>query len=135
MTQAIYYIMRKMLLILLLTSCFALVATGAMAQSENTVKNVSVMNLDYTVKEAPKSELGTVVSAVLDVLSDKTTTEEPGYADALRASVITALGNVRRFSVSDGRQLVSAMGVRSVLPTIPTSLSTAPSTTSLLRGN
>ena len=97
--------MRKMLLILLLTSCFALVATGAMAQSENTVKNVSVMNLDYTVKEAPKSELGTVVSAVLDVLSDKTTTEEPGYADALRASVITALGNVRRFSVSDGRQV------------------------------
>lgn len=94
-----------MLLILLLTSCFALVATGAMAQSENTVKNVSVMNLDYTVKEAPKSELGTVVSAVLDVLSDKTTTEEPGYADALRASVITALGNVRRFSVSDGRQV------------------------------
>ena len=97
--------MRKMLLILLLTSCFALVATGAMAQSENTVKNVSVMNLDYTVKEAPKSELGTVVSAVLDVLSEKTTTEEPGYADALRASVITALGNVRRFSVSDGRQV------------------------------
>ena len=80
--------MMKQLFRLILMSCFALVTTGAMAQNENAVKNVSVMNLDYTVKEAPKSELGTVVSAVLDVLADKTTTEEPGYADALRASVM-----------------------------------------------
>ena len=97
--------MRKILLRIVLTLCFALVATGAMAQSENAIKNVSVMNLDYMVKESPKTQLGTVVSAVLDVLSDKTTTEEPGYTDALRASVITALGYVRRFSVSDGRQV------------------------------
>ena len=97
--------MRKILLRIVLTSCFVLVATGAMAQSENAIKNVSVMNLDYMVKESPKTQLGTVVSAVLDVLSDKTTTEEPGYTDALRASVITALGYVRRFSVSDGRQV------------------------------
>jgi hypothetical protein len=76
-----------------------------MAQSENALPNVSVMELSYMVKEAPKSDVGTVVSAVLDVLADQTTTEEPGYADALRASVIMALGNVRRFAVSDGLQV------------------------------
>ena len=80
-------------------------AMGMMAQSENGMQNVSVMEMDYTVKEAPKSELGTVVGAVLDVLADQTTTEQPGYADALRASVMMALGNVRRFTVTDGRQV------------------------------
>lgn len=80
-------------------------ATDMMAQSENAVQNVSVMKLDYMVKEGQKSKLETVVGAVLDVLADQTTTEEPGYADALRASVIMALGNVRRFSVTDGLQM------------------------------
>ena len=88
---------------LLLTA--VLLTTGIMAQRENALQNVSVMELTYTVKEAPKSDVGTVVSAVLDVLADQTTTEEPGYADALRASVIMALGNVRRFAVSDGLQV------------------------------
>ncbi len=89
--------------ILFLASVF--LTTGAMAQSENAIQNVSVTELTYMVKEAPKSDVGTVVSAVLDVLADQTTTEEPGYADALRASVIMALGNVRRFVVSDGLQV------------------------------
>lgn len=89
--------------ILFLASVF--LTTGAMAQSENAIQNVSVTELTYMVKEAPKSDVGTVVSAVLDVLADQTTTEEPGYADALRASVIMALGNVRRFAVSDGLQV------------------------------
>ena len=89
--------------ILLLIVVF--LTTGIMAQRENALQNVSVMELTYTVKEAPKSDVGTVVSAVLDVLADQTTTEEPGYADALRASVIMALGNVRRFAVSDGLQV------------------------------
>ena len=80
-------------------------SSGAMAQRENTLQNVSVMELSYMMKEGPKSDLGTVVGAVLDVLADQTTTEEPGYTDALRASVIMALGNVRRFSVTDGRQV------------------------------
>jgi hypothetical protein len=69
------------------------------------VQNVSVMEMSYTVKEAPKSAVGTVVGAVLDVLADQTTTEEPGYSDALRASVIMALSNVRRFTVTDGLQV------------------------------
>lgn len=80
-------------------------ATVVMAQSENAIKNVSVMDLNYQVKEAPKSELGTVVGAVLDVLADQTTQEQPGYADAVRSSIITALGYVRRFSVTDGHQV------------------------------
>lgn len=79
--------------------------TGMMAQSENAVQNVSVMELDYMTKETPKSDLGAVVGAVLDVLSDQTTSEEPGYSDALRASVIMALSNVRRFTVTDGLQV------------------------------
>jgi hypothetical protein len=45
------------------------------------------------------------VGAVLDVLADQTTSEEPGYSDALRASVIMALSNVRRFTVTDGLQV------------------------------
>ena len=89
--------------ILFLIAVFA--TTGIMAQRENALQNVSVMELSYMMKEAPKSDVGTVVSAVLDVLADQTTTEEPGYADALRASVIMALGNVRRFAVSDGLQV------------------------------
>lgn len=89
--------------ILFLIAVFA--TTGIMAQHENALQNVSVMELSYMMKEGPKSDVGTVVSAVLDVLADQTTTEEPGYADALRASVIMAMGNVRRFAVSDGLQV------------------------------
>lgn len=96
----------KEILRFVLTTCFAMMATtGMMAQSENAVQNVSVMELDYMTKETPKSDLGAVVGAVLDVLSDQTTSEEPGYSDALRASVIMALSNVRRFTVTDGLQV------------------------------
>lgn len=84
----------------------ATIAVGnAQNVPENMVQNVSVMEMSYTVKEAPKSAVGTVVGAVLDVLADQTTTEEPGYSDALRASVIMALSNVRRFTVTDGLQV------------------------------
>lgn len=84
----------------------ATIAVGnAQNVPENMVQNVSVMEMSYTVKEAPKSAVGTVVGAVLDVLADQTTTEEPGYSDALRASVIMALSNVRRFKVTDGLQV------------------------------
>ena len=51
------------------------VAMPVMAQEENALQNISVCELSYTIKEAPKSELGTVVGAVLDVLADQTTTE------------------------------------------------------------
>ena len=90
---------------IILSLLSVVLATGLMAQKENAMQNVSVMELDYMIKEGPKSELGTVVGAVLDVLADQTTTEEPGYSDALRASVIMALSNVRRFTVTDGRQV------------------------------
>lgn len=87
----------------------ALMATMAVGNAQNEADNmphnVSVMNLDYMIKEAPKSDLGTVVGAVLDVLAEQTTSVEPGYADALRASVIMALSNVRRFTVTDGLQV------------------------------
>ena len=98
--------MKKELFRIVLTACFAIMATtGMMAQDKNAMQNVSVMELTYMVKETPKSNVATVVGAVLDVLADQTTTEEPGYTDALRASVIMALGNVRRFNVTDGLQV------------------------------
>lgn len=83
----------------------AILAMDMMAQHENAIQNVSVMEMEYTMKEGPKSDVATVVGAVLDVLADQTTEEQPGYAEALRASVIMALGNVRRFAVTDGRQV------------------------------
>ena len=89
----------------ILAVLFIAFSMGMKAQGENALQNVSVMELSYTMKEAPKSELGTVVSAVLDVLADQTTEEQPGYVEAVRANVITALGNVRRFQVTDGRQV------------------------------
>lgn len=80
--------------------------TAVMAQQDNNaLQNVSVMEFDYQVKEAPRSDVGVVVGAVLDVLADQTTTEQPGYAEAVRSSIIAAMGNVRRFQITDGRQV------------------------------
>jgi hypothetical protein len=93
--------MKKVFLLLL----SIVMTTDMMAQKENAIQNVSVMELTYMMKEGIKSDVATVVGAVLDVLADQTTEEQPGYADALRASVITALGNVRRFAVTDGLQV------------------------------
>ena len=94
--------MRKLILTVVLMTTMAV--GNAQNEPGNMPLNVSVMELDYMMKEGPKSELGTVVGAVLDVLADQTTSEEPGYSDALRASVIMALSNVRRFTVTDGLQ-------------------------------
>lgn len=94
--------MRKLILTVVLMTTMAV--GNAQDEPGNMPLNVSVMELDYMMKEGPKSELGTVVGAVLDVLADQTTSEEPGYSDALRASVIMALSNVRRFTVTDGLQ-------------------------------
>ena len=95
--------MRKLIMTVALMA--TMTVANAQNEADNMLQNVSVMELDYMIKEAPKSELGTVVGAVLDVLADQTTSEEPGYSDALRASVIMALSNVRRFTVTDGRQV------------------------------
>ena len=94
--------MRKLIMTVVLMTTMAV--GNAQNEPGNMPLNVSVMELDYMMKEGPKSELGTVVGAVLDVLADQTTSEEPGYSDALRASVIMALSNVRRFTVTDGLQ-------------------------------
>ena len=89
--------------VIIFFSLFA--AMPLMAQNSNAQQNVSVGELSYMIKEQPKSELGTVVGAVLDVLAERTTEEQPGYVDAVRASVMMALSNVRRFTVSDGLQV------------------------------
>lgn len=95
--------MRKLIMTVVLMATMAV--GNAQNEPGNMPLNVSVMELDYMMKEGPKSELGTVVGAVLDVLADQTTSEEPGYSDALRASVIMALSYVRRFTVTDGLQV------------------------------
>ena len=95
--------MKKNVLIMTLA---LLTALPTVAQTENARKNVSVGELGYTIKEQKQPGLGTVVGAVLDVLADQTTQEQPGYVDAVRANIITALGHVRRFTVTDGLQVV-----------------------------
>ena len=82
-----------------------MMVVAMMAQDANALQNVSVGELNYTVKEQDKTAVETVVGAVLDVLAEQTTTEQPGYADAVRASVVAALGNVRRFVVTDMREV------------------------------
>ena len=55
-----------------------LMAMPMMAQSENAMQNVSVTDLTYMIKEQPKSELGTVVGAVLETsLSTAPSTTSP----------------------------------------------------------
>ena len=90
-------------------------AMPVMAQNNNAQQNVSVGELSYMIKEQPKSELGTVVGAVLDVLAERTTEEQPGYVDAVRANVMTALSNVRRFIVSDGLQVAPNEGTNLII--------------------
>lgn len=97
--------MKKNRLPLLLTAlpiiCAGTTLTAQVA--ENSAININVTELGYTVKQGQViSEAGAVVERVLDVLADKFTKEEPGYSDAVRASVIKALGDVRRFRVNDG---------------------------------
>ena len=102
--------MKKVLIILAL-----FMAMPVMAQNNNAQQNVSVGELSYMIKEQPKSELGTVVGAVLDVLAERTTEEQPGYVDAVRANVMTALSNVRRFIVSDGLQVAPNEGTNLII--------------------
>ena len=52
------------------------IALPMTAQDENSLKNVSVGELSYTIKEEPKTNLGTVVGAVLDVLAEQQTIAE-----------------------------------------------------------
>ena len=105
MSKRLFHLAGKRVWLISLFYLFTLSPLTAVAQDENAIQNVSVGELTYMIKEAPKSDVGTVVGAVLDVLADQTKTEQPGYTDALRASVIMALGNVRRFMVTDGLQV------------------------------
>lgn len=113
------YTVKKILFVLAL-----FMALPMMAQDENALQNVNVGELSYTIKEEPKTNLGTVVGAVLDVLSDQQTTEQPGYVDALRASVIMALGNVRRFVITDGFQVEANADTNILLDGVVNYLST-----------
>lgn len=88
----------SLFLSLLLLTCFS---QQTKAQVNNSNVNVSIEKLSYTMKGEKPTELTTVVGAVLDAIADKTTTEQAGYADAVRASIATALGHVRRFTVID----------------------------------
>lgn len=88
----------------LITIAAALImSTSLMAQNVNAKLNVSVTKLNYTEKN--KSKTDGILDVLADAMNDQTVTEQPGYVDAVRASVIQALGYVRRFTVSDGLQV------------------------------
>ncbi len=81
-------------------AAFIGMAPTAVAQDENRTLSVSVGELEYTVKEQPTSKAGKVLGAVIDVLTEQMHREQPGYTSA-----VTALGDVRRFQVTDGLQV------------------------------
>ena len=83
-------------------AAFIAMASPAAAQDDNRTLSVSVGELEYTVKEQPTSK---VLGAVIDVLTEQMHREQPGYTSAVRSSVVTALGDVRRFQVTDGLQV------------------------------
>lgn len=92
----------------LITIATALFMTmSLMAQDENAVLNVTVGDINYTAKKSDKTSTSEVLEILTNALAEQTISEEPGYADAVRSSVITALGHVRRFMVSDGHQVSS----------------------------
>lgn len=93
--------MKTKLWMLTLLLCGMAVNIQAQEASQNARLTVAVDKLSYTMKGEKPSELVKVVGAVLDAVADKTTTEQAGYADAVTASVVTALGGVRRFIVID----------------------------------
>ena len=86
-------------------AAFIGMASPAAAQDDNRTLSVSVGELEYTVKEQPTSKAGKVLGAVIDALTEQMHREQPGYTSAVRSSVITALGSVRRFQVTDGLQV------------------------------
>ena len=93
------------------------IALPMTAQDENSLKNVSVGELSYTIKEEPKTNLGTVVGAVLDVLAEQTTTEH--ITDALQVEPnadtnILLDGVVNYFSTT--RELRTPYGKKDKIP-------------------
>ncbi|MBQ9667104.1 MAG: hypothetical protein IJV33_11640 [Bacteroidaceae bacterium] len=81
------------------------ITPSVMAQDDNRTLNVNVGELEYTVKEQPTSMTKEILGAVIDAMSEQMHTEQAGYASAVRSSVIAALGDVRRFHVTDGVQV------------------------------
>ena len=73
-----------------------------MAQNVNAVLNVNVGKLNYTDPTAQKSKAENVMDAISDAINNQSITHQPGLVDEVRSSVLSALSNVRRFTVTDG---------------------------------
>lgn len=99
--------MNRLLFVLPAAAWLCLGSLPARAQDGgNAILNVNVGEIDYTVKAEPvRSTAGEVMEAVFDILADKTTKEQPGYAGAVRGCAIAALNDVRRFHITDGLQV------------------------------
>ena len=99
--------MNRLIFILPAAALLYLGTLPAGAQNDgNAILNVNVGEIDYTIKGEPvRSTAGEVMEAVLDILADKSTKEQPGYAGAVRGCAIAALNDVRRFRITDGLQV------------------------------
>lgn len=69
---------------------------------KNVCYKIGIGYFSYTPKEE-KTSVGSVLGNVANVLlTGKSTRQQPQYADAVRASIISGLGNVMRFRVVEG---------------------------------
>lgn len=95
--------MNRLFFVLTAVALLCLGSLPVRAQVEgNDILDINVEGFTFTVKQEPvRSTAGEIVETVLDALADKITKEEPGYADAVRATIVLALRDVRRFRIND----------------------------------
>ena len=90
-----------MKIINILLACILLMAVShATAQSDkNVCYRVRIGAVEYTVPEQ-KTTVGSVIGGVAEAaLTGKTTLRLPAYADAVKASVVSGIGNAMRLTV------------------------------------
>ncbi len=92
--------MRKTVSILLLFVSLALSAYGQ--ADRNVIYKVAIGDFAYTAGEK-KNSVGNVLGSIAEaVVTGKTSQQQTQYADAVRASVVSGLSNVRRFRTTEG---------------------------------
>lgn len=72
-------------------------------KEKNTVFKISVGDFIYNSPEGENSTAGKVLKSVADILlTGNSSKQQPQYADAVRASIITGLSRIVRFRTVDG---------------------------------
>lgn len=116
---------------------FASLALSAYGQADrNVVYKVATGDFAYTAGEK-KNSVGNVLGAIAEAMvTGKTSQQQSQYADAVRASVVSGLSNVRRFRTMDTDFIMHrpapdepAFYVDGTIANISTVTKTEPSTT------